>query len=74
MNNYTDTELRNILKEFRRIQDTYPLGLCLREDIHKMFHNIYGYGNNTETQWNQFINDIKSKKYLIQNNSILLAS
>lgn len=74
MNEYTDNEFKKILKEFRRIQDTYPLGLCLREDIHKMFHNIYGYGNNTEVQWNQFINDIKTKKYIIRNNSILLAS
>lgn len=64
MDEYTNIELKNILKEFRKIQDTYPLGLCLREDIHKMFHNIYGYGNNTETQWNQFLNDINSKKIL----------
>lgn len=74
MDEYTDFELKNILKEFRRIQDTYPLGVCLREDIHKMFHNIYGYGNNTESQWNQFINDIKHNKYNIQNNKILLTS
>lgn len=74
MEEYIDIELKEILKEFRRIQDTYPLGLCLREDIHKMFHNVYGYGSNTEIQWNQFLNDIKTKKYIIQNNSILLAS
>lgn len=74
MDEYSNTELKNILKEFRRIQDTYPLELCLREDMHKLFHNIYGYGNNTQSQWSQFVNDIKSGKYNIQDNIILLAS
>jgi hypothetical protein len=67
MNDYTDIELRDILNTFRRNQDKYPLGICLRDDIHKLFHKIYGYGNNTYEQWKIFENDIKNNKYEIKN-------
>ena len=30
-------------------------GVTLCNDCHKNFHNIYGYGNNTEIQWNEYI-------------------
>lgn len=63
MDNYTKEELRNILEVFRIKQNNYPLGICLRDDVHKLFHNIYGYGNNTVEQWDEFTNDFKNNKY-----------
>ena len=32
-------------------------GVTLCEDCHKEFHKIYGYGNNTEKQYEEFINN-----------------
>lgn len=63
MDDYTDRELRDILDLFRIKQSEYPLGVCLTKEIHMLFHNKYGYGNNTELQWNEFVTDFKNGKY-----------
>lgn len=39
----------------RRTDITNGATLC--EDCHKEFHHIYGYGDNTEEQYNEFINN-----------------
>lgn len=39
----------------QRYDDNNVITLC--EDCHKEFHHIYGYGNNTEEQYNEFINN-----------------
>lgn len=41
----------------RRIDISNGITLC--ENCHKNFHKIYRYGNNTEKQWNEYINNIK---------------
>lgn len=54
IDDYTDEELKFVLDTFKSIQDTYPLGVCLSKEVHKLFHKIYGYGNNTPEQWEEF--------------------
>lgn len=63
MDDYTNKELRDILDLFRIKQNEYPLGVCLTKDVHMLFHNKYGYGNNTEIQWDEFVIDFKNGKY-----------
>lgn len=53
---YTQEQLDSLVKTFLLIQETYHSYICISEKIHKQFHSIYGYGNNTEQQWNNFIN------------------
>ena len=62
-NTLSANELDAILKQFYKIQANYPLGICLIQSIHKEFHDIYGYGNNTPEQFKKFIED---KKYKIK--------
>lgn len=64
MDDYLEDELRTILECFREKQSQYPLGICLAKNIHMKFHEIYGYGNNTELQWHEFKEDFESGKYV----------
>lgn len=60
---YSKDELEYILQKFLEIHNNYPLGICVRKDIHDLFHRIYGSGGNTKIQWEQFVQDYKSHKY-----------
>lgn len=63
IDDYTSDELDHIIAIFLNIHNKYPLGVCIRKDIHNLFHRIYGAGGNTEQQWNQFILNYKDGKY-----------
>ena len=58
---YTENELNIIVNKFYEVQSRYPLGLCLSQEIHKDFHDKYGYGNNTPEQFEKYLkeNNIK---------------
>lgn len=60
---YSKEELDGVLKIFLEIHNNYPLGVCVRNDIHDLFHKIYGSGGNTEIQWELFVADYKQHKY-----------
>lgn len=60
---YTQQELDLIVSLYLKEQDKYPLGVCLRIDLHKLFHSVYGKRNNNVQQWEQFKEDFKNGKY-----------
>jgi len=41
-------------------------GVLIHKEVHKLFHDIYGYGNNTEEQFNLFIREQYDKAISIQ--------
>ena len=61
---YTQEELNNITAEFIVEHNKHPLGVCIRKDIHDMFHSVYGRYNNTQEQWNKFVQDYKNGLYM----------
>lgn len=63
MSDYSDDELDRIEALFIAEHNNYPLGVCIRKDIHDLFHSLYGKSNNTESQWNYFVANLKSGKY-----------
>ena len=55
INNYTITELKILEKKVLEVHYRYPLGVCITNNIHKLFHLIYGRVNNTPEQWEEFV-------------------
>lgn len=64
ISDYTDNELMIMLNAFKDIQDKHSYGVCLRKDIHCLFHNIYGRGKTTEEQWDEFVLNFKNGIYV----------
>jgi hypothetical protein len=56
MSNYNQQQLDVFLETFLSLQENYGSYICINENVHKNFHSLYGYGNNTEEQWNDFVN------------------
>lgn len=52
---YSQSQLNDLFDEYMQLQTSYNQYICITEPIHKQFHRIYGYGNNTLEQWNEFM-------------------
>lgn len=59
-NELSEDVLQKILDIFKEVQNKYPT-IVITTDIHKLFHHEYGYGYNTEEQWNEFVERHKNE-------------
>lgn len=57
---YSEEELNLILNEFLKVQNEFPIGVCLRKDLHVLYHSLYGQQNNNIEQFNNFIKEYKN--------------
>lgn len=64
INDYTNEELDFIVEQFLILQDSYREYICITEEIHKKFHEIYGYGYNTKEQWQLFVDNNQYKSLI----------
>lgn len=60
----SDLQALNVLSEVSRLHWVYGLGLPLNKSIHKAFHVRYGFGDNTEEQFAEFLEYIKDEDVL----------
>ena len=58
---YTQEQLDNFLEIFLELQEHYGEYACVAENVHKKFHSIYGCGDNTKEQWEEFKKNYKDK-------------
>lgn len=54
INQYTLEELKMIEEKCLEIHYRYPLGVCLTNEVHDLFHREYGRGKNTPEQFEEF--------------------
>lgn len=62
--NLTDSQLRELAETFDRIHKKYEKGVCLRKDIHALFHDKFGF-DNTPEQFEMFKTDLLYSKEVI---------
>lgn len=59
---YTIDELRFITEKIIKKHNQYPLGICVEQNLHKLFHREYGQITKPE-MWNDFVKNYKQGKY-----------
>ena len=52
---YSQDQLDEFADTFFELQEYYGAYTCVNEKIHKQFHKMYGYGDNTQEQWDEFV-------------------
>jgi hypothetical protein len=62
---YSQDDLLKIISKVQEIHTRYPLGVCLRKDVHKLFHSMFGRINNTPSQFYEFQQKIASGEITI---------
>lgn len=60
---YTDDEFSILRKACHDLHIMYGYGACINKDVHKLFHDTYGYTQFAPYNFLEFIYDIDSGKY-----------
>lgn len=63
MCNYSTSEFNILRDEVNYLHVLYGLGACLQKDVHKLFHDEYGYTDFSSHDFIEFVNRIKSGEY-----------
>ncbi|WP_297419513.1 hypothetical protein [Clostridium sp.] len=74
VNEYSEEELKSIEQKCIQLHYDYGFGICLQNDIHKLYHKEYGEGNNTPQQFLSFVQRLEAHEfddYLKENNLTL---
>lgn len=60
---FTDGELETMRDAILATNAKYGLGVCLTKEVHKLFHDLYGYGDNTPEQFQEFSKRCKQGEF-----------
>lgn len=60
---YSLDEMNMLREETKRLHNIYGFGACINKDVHKLFHDTYGYIDFKIEDFIAFVLDIKNEKY-----------
>lgn len=60
---YSKEEFQSLVDQTHKLHNKYGYGACVHYDVHKLFHDVYGYTHFTPKDFLHFINDIYDGKY-----------
>jgi hypothetical protein len=62
ISDYDEDDYFRLIEEVKRLHYEYPLGICIRHDLHLLFHSskMYGNRNFTPEQFYEFCDRIQS--------------
>jgi hypothetical protein len=63
VNEYSEIELQIIKDVLIQLHNKYGYGVVLSTYVHKLFHSIYGFGNNTPEQFKEFKQKYKNGEF-----------
>lgn len=71
---YSYDDLNKIVNMVNVLHNKYGLGLCLNKTIHKLYHDNFGYSDNNNQQFIEFIHNLENGVYdeFLYNNNIKL--
>lgn len=64
VSDYNKEDLNNLVFLVKEMHNSM-LGVCLRKDVHQLFHKLYGHGNNTPEQFEEFRQRIVSGEIIL---------
>lgn len=70
INSSSQEEKDAFLQLYWEEEAKHPLGICLVKSIHKQFHDMYGYGDNTVQQFQDFVQRFYPEKICALNELI----
>jgi len=71
---YTNEDMTILSDKVIELHNKYPLGVCLKEELHKLFHILYKCGDNTPEQFEEFKIRLKDGEFndLLNENGLIL--
>lgn len=60
---YSEEEFSKIREKLIELHDFYGEGVCISKELHKIFHDVYGYKDNTPEQFYEFEKRYKNSEF-----------